>query len=139
MATKEERVDIHRRFRVEWEKNWWARYALSLRKRDGTLEDHAEEDLCAWQNRDWDECNRFTILERLYLMPESEREATNQLCGRVDGNVLIEHTMGVRWAESRAQKRDHKDLDTFFPTEEYRQLAKLPKFPYGCCFYSSPG
>lgn len=51
-------------------------------------------------------------------MPESEREATNYLCGCIDG-----HALGVRWTDSRAHTRDCKDQDKFFDTEEYRQLS----------------
>ncbi|KAK3948901.1 hypothetical protein QBC32DRAFT_220920 [Pseudoneurospora amorphoporcata] len=87
--------------------------------------------------RDWVDCSTRTILERLYNMPKCEREATNYLCGRVDGNVFIEHAMGVRWGNLRAQNEGilynsiYGDEEIDFEDEEHRLSCKVDKFPYG--------
>lgn len=121
MPSKREKAEIKRRFEEEWEKNRWARYALSYRKPDGTPEDRPKEVFGAWQTRDMGDHDDHAILKRLYLMPECEREAMNYLCGRADGMVFIEHAMDAQWGISRAQNGrindDFSDGDVDFEDE----------------------
>lgn len=114
LATEDEKAEIRRRYEEEWEKNWWARYALTWGEPDGTAVDWTEEHVMVWKVRDWHELHGWGKLsffhELLFEMSPGEREATNYLCGRVDGINIIQYNPGVNWDESRAQNTDHLDL-----------------------------
>lgn len=115
MATKEEKAEIERRFEEEWEKNWWARYALTWGNpdaTDGTPGGHTEELVMLCKLRDYiDLVDRSYILDLLFTMSAEEREATNYLCGRVNGKTMIQYYPGVDWKVSRAQDIDHRNFE----------------------------
>ena len=117
MTTKEEEAELERRFDEEWKKNWWARYALTWGKPDaanGTPAGHTEELVMLWKIRDWcKHCSEYDFFYDLLLsMSPDEREATNYLCGRIEGNTVIQYRPGVNWEESRAQNINHGDFET---------------------------